>query len=63
MKVYKEGRNIVSETDTHIYKESVQPGKNFKGTEEEWNKLKEYEEIKKDDVILNHAKSISPGSS
>ncbi len=55
MKFYKEGRNIVSETDPHVYKDSVQPGKNFKGTEEEWNKLKEYEEIKKDDVILNHA--------
>ena len=53
MKVYKEGRNIVSETDTHVYKESVQPGKNFKGTEEEWNKLKEYEEIKNKVIIKN----------
>ena len=52
MKIFKEGRNIVYDGKHIKTKATVNPGTNFNGTEEDWNKLPEYHEFTEEDVKL-----------
>lgn len=54
MKIFKEGRNIVFKGKQIITKVTVNPGFNFNGTEEDWNKLPEYHEFKDEITLETH---------
>lgn len=56
MKIFKEGRNIVFDGKLFITKVTVNPGFNFTGTEEDWNKLPEYHEFKGEEIKLESHK-------
>lgn len=56
MKIFKEGRNIVFDGKHVKTKVTVNPGFNFMGTEEEWNKLPEYHEFSNEDIKLESHK-------
>lgn len=56
MKVFKEGRNIVFDAEHFKTKVTVNPGFNFNGTEEDWNKLPEYHEFKDEEIKLESYK-------
>lgn len=53
-KIYKSGRNIVMETEDVIIKHTVNPGINYLGSEEDWEKIPENFEFKDQSSITGN---------